>query len=176
MPTHFIIGAMILLSGCQIVSEQVITTHYSDVWETTQTTPPSSVTPNRPTPQQDPNYIAISKTAGNQEYLLADSIKQENGIITATVEYRYAKPQTLPNTGAVYHYNHWHEQIDCTHQIRTIRTTTHYNAAGDIIDANQYPAPNYTDEQRKLLAQPQDKLIQEVCQRIGITPEKKTQT
>ena len=93
-------------------------------------------------------------------------------MITALVEYDYAVPQKLPATGAMYHYNRWFEQIDCANHLRINRTTTHYTANGEIVDANEYPVPKYTPEQIKLLAQPNDGVIREVCKRVGASSPK----
>lgn len=163
-----------LFSGCQTITETetVTKTKYSDLWTSAEVAADSSIQTQMPeinNPDTDPNRILTSKTqSGNREYLFADSIKQENGMVMALIEYRYAQPQKLPSNGLTYTHNHWFEQIDCANSLRTIRTTTHYNAQGEIVDANEYPIAKFTPEQIKLLAQPNDGVIKEVCQRIGM--------
>lgn len=163
-----------LLSGCQMITETetVTKTQYSDLWTSAEVAADDSIqtpTPEMVNPDTDPNRILTSKTeTGNREYLFADSIKQENGTIVALVEYRYAQPQKLPSNGLTYTHNHWFEQIDCANNLRTIRTTTHYNAQGEIVDANEYPIAKLTPAQMKLLAQPDDGVIKEVCKRVNM--------
>lgn len=168
----------VLLSGCQMITEteSVTKTQYSGLWTSAEVAADNSVqtaTPEMVNPDTDPNRILISKTdSGNREYLFADSIRQENGTVVALIEYRYAQPQKLPSNGLTYTHNHWFEQIDCANSLRTIRTTTHYNAQGEIVDANEYPIPKLTPAQMKLLAQPNDGVIKEVCQRVGMNAGK----
>lgn len=168
-----------LLSGCQMITEtESVTTRtaYSDLWTSAEVAADDNVhspVPEIVNPDADPNRILTNQTeSGNREYLFADSIKQENGLVVALVEYRYAQPQKLPSNGLTYTHNHWFEQIDCANRLRTIRTTTHYNAQGEIVDANEYAIAKLTPAQMKLLAQPNDKVIQEVCERIGANTDK----
>lgn len=164
------------LSGCQMISEthNIDTkTTYSDLWTSAEVAADERIhsAPQTVNPDTDPNRIPTSKTeSGNREYLFADSIKQENGKVMALIEYRYAQTQKLPSNGLPYTHNHWFEEIDCANKIRTVRTTTHYNAQGEIVDANEYPAPKLSPAQMKLLAQPDDGVIKEVCQRVGGAP------
>lgn len=124
---------------------------------------------------QDSNKLNTSTDeSGNREFLFLDSIKQENGVITAIVEYRYSKSQTLPANGLNYTHNHWLEQIDCQHKVRSIRATTHYNDVGEIIDSNEYPPPKFKPADLKALSQPNDKVIQEVCARLGLVATSST--
>ncbi|SOD68552.1 hypothetical protein SAMN02746062_01307 [Alysiella filiformis DSM 16848] len=152
-------------------TETTTRTTYSDLWTSAEVAADESIhTPPAATvnPDNDPNRILTSKTeSGNREYLFADSIKQDNGKIMALIEYRYAHTQKLPSNGLLYTHNHWFEEIDCANKIRTVLTTTHYNAQGEIVDANEYPSPKLTPAQMKLLAQPDDGVIKEVCQRVG---------
>ncbi|ULJ63982.1 hypothetical protein [Wielerella bovis] len=172
----------ILFSGCHVIHETRFTTRYTDLWQSQEsddgqpesigvaTSQPEKPTEHKmPDPTRNPNYVPIGEAnaSGSREFLLADSIKQENGVITALIEYHYPKPQKSPATGAWYAYNRWFEQIDCTNSIRTIRTTTHYSANGEIVDANEFPLPKYTADQLKLLSQPNDGVIREVCKRVG---------
>lgn len=111
--------------------------------------------------------LTLTDVSGNREYLILDSIAQERGIITALIEFRYAKPQTLPANGMIYHYNQWREQIDCKNKVRILRVTTHYNAAGEVVDTRDYPLPKYKPAELAALSQANDKVIQHVCERVG---------
>ncbi|ULJ68630.1 hypothetical protein MIS45_07435 [Wielerella bovis] len=172
----------ILFSGCHVIHETRFTTRYTDLWQSQEpddgqpenigvaTSQPEKPTEHKmPDPTRNPNYVPTGEAnpSGSREFLLADSIKQENGVITALIEYHYPKPQKSPATGAWYAYNRWFEQIDCANSIRTIRTTTHYSTNGEIVDANEFPVPKYTADQLKLLSQPNDGVIREVCKRVG---------
>lgn len=161
------------LAGCLKrggeLSEQSFqtTTSYSDNWVTVSGTDPRG---KNDAGAADPNKIPVGGENGNREFLFADSIKQENGVITALVEYRYAAPQVLPETGRSYTHNHWLEQIDCANGIRSIRATTHYNADGQIVDANEYAVPRYSAEDIKMLSKPDDPVIVEACRRVNGAP------
>ena len=80
----------------------------------TYTTSTSTNTPNFSVILNDTNkLLTLTDVSGNREYLVLDSIAQERGVVTALIEFRYVKPQTLPANGMIYHYNQWREQIDC---------------------------------------------------------------
>lgn len=162
-------GTALAVSGCQhlIRTETVADetrTIYSDAWVTV-----SDNTSSTDGTTDNAVKIPVSELDGNREFLFADSIRQENGVITALVEYRYAAPQVLPETGRSYTHNHWLEQIDCHNHIRSIRATTHYNAQNEIVDANEYAVPNYSAEDIKMLSRPDDAVILEVCRRVNGT-------
>lgn len=163
------VSAALLLHGCKIpfikkeISLESFRTTYSPEWETVSSDDGTDAPVAAPA---DSNKIPVSIQDGNREFLFADSIRQENGVITALVEYRYAAPQVLPETGRSYTHNHWLEQIDCNNHIRSIRSTTHYNEANEIVDANEYAVPRYSAEDIKMLAKPEDGVIREVCRRV----------
>lgn len=160
-------GTALAVSGCQhLMRTETVTdetrTIYSDAWVTV-----SDNTSSTDGTTDNAVKIPVSELDGNREFLFADSIRQENGVITALVEYRYAAPQVLPETGRSYTHNHWLEQIDCHNHIRSIRATTHYNAQNEIVDANEYAVPNYSAEDIKMLSRPDDAVILEVCRRVN---------
>lgn len=163
------VSAALLLHGCKIpfikkeISLESFRTTYSSEWETVSSDGGADTPVAAPA---DSNKIPVGIQDGNREFLFADSIRQENGVITALVEYRYAAPQVLPETGRSYTHNHWLEQIDCNNHIRSIRSTTHYNEANEIVDANEYAVPRYSAEDIKMLAKPEDGVIREVCRRV----------
>lgn len=163
------VSAALLLHGCKIpfikkeISLESFRTTYSPEWETVSSDGGTDTPISAPA---DSNKIPVGIQDGNREFLFADSIRQENGVITALVEYRYAAPQVLPETGRSYTHNHWLEQIDCNNHIRSIRSTTHYNDANEIVDANEYAVPRYSAEDIKMLAKPEDGVIREVCRRV----------
>lgn len=111
--------------------------------------------------------LTLTDVSGNREYLILDSISQERGIVTALIEFHYVKPQTLPANGMIYNYNQWREQIDCKNKVRILRNTTHYNAVGEVVDTRDYPLPKYKPAELAALSQPEDKVIQQVCERVG---------
>ncbi|AUX61407.1 hypothetical protein JF634_09825 [Simonsiella muelleri] len=184
-----LIMACLLLVGCQAqrakiaslwsseeVVEDVADAPYSDVSygddanmnNATYTTSTSTNTPNFSVILNDTNkLLTLTDVSGNREYLVLDSIAQERGVVTALIEFRYVKPQTLPANGMIYHYNQWREQIDCKNKVRILRTTTHYNAVGEVVDTRDYPLPKYKPAELAALSQPDDKVIQQVCERVG---------
>ena len=184
-----LIMACLLLVGCQAqrakiaslwsseeVVEDAADAPYSDVSygddanmnNATYTTSTSTNTPNFSVILNDTNkLLTLTDVSGNREYLVLDSIAQERGVVTALIEFRYVKPQTLPANGMVYHYNQWREQIDCKNKVRILRTTTHYNAVGEVVDTRDYPLPKYKPAELAALSQPDDKVIQQVCERVG---------
>lgn len=182
---------MLTLSSCQTYSEIISKkSRFSTLWTSEEVANDASLhqqEADNPNLQQnmtepsfnnpdgeDPNRLLVqTDSSGNREFLLLPSIKKDNQAIVALIEYRYAQPQKHPN-GLMYTHNHWFEQIDCQNKIRTIRTTTHYNHVGQVVDANEYPVPKYTPDQIKLLAQPNDGVIREVCQRMGANPPENT--
>ena len=183
-----LIMACLLLVGCQAqrakiaslwsseeVVEDVADAPYSDVSygddanmnNATYTTSTSTNTPNFSVILNDTNkLLTLTDVSGNREYLVLDSIAQERGVVTALIEFRYVKPQTLPANGMIYHYNQWREQIDCKNKVRILRTTTHYNAVGEVVDTRDYPLPKYKPAELAALSQPDDKVIQQVCERV----------
>ncbi|MDK4684780.1 hypothetical protein [Kingella negevensis] len=174
------VACCFLFSGCQVIEESRMVTKFGEIWKTVGhkvseedqaflSDFSKQDTPNKTDPEKDKNYLKTSSDdAGNREYLLKDSVqKDEIGTVTATIEYFYAKPQTLPETSAIYTHNRWFEQIDCTHSLRTVRMTTYFNAENDVVGANEYPVPKYTPEQIELLAQPNDDVVREVCKQVG---------
>ena len=184
-----LIMACLLLVGCQAqrakiaslwsseeVVEDAADAPYSDVSygddanmnNATYTTSTSTNTPNFSVILNDTNkLLTLTDVSGNREYLVLDSIAQERGVVTALIEFRYVKPQTLPANGMIYHYNQWREQIDCKNKVRILRTTTHYNAVGEVVDTRDYPLPKYKPAELAALSQPDDKVIQQVCERVG---------
>jgi|GEM_PF-5369717 hypothetical protein len=184
-----LIMACLLLVGCQAqrakiaslwsseeVVEDAADAPYSDVSygddanmnNATYTTSTSTNTPNFSVILNDTNkLLTLTDVSGNREYLVLDSIAQERGVVTALIEFRYVKPQTLPANGMIYHYNQWREQIDCKNKVRILRTTTHYNAVGEVVDTRDYPLPKYKPAELAVLSQPDDKVIQQVCERVG---------
>ena len=184
-----LIMACLLLVGCQAqrakiaslwsseeVVEDAADAPYSDVSygddanmnNATYTTTTSTNTPNFSVILNDTNkLLTLTDVSGNREYLVLDSIAQERGVVTALIEFRYVKPQTLPANGMIYHYNQWREQIDCKNKVRILRTTTHYNAVGEVVDTRDYPLPKYKPAELAALSQPDDKVIQQVCERVG---------
>ena len=184
-----LIMACLLLVGCQAqrakiaslwsseeVVEDAADAPYSDVSygddanmnNATYTTSTSTNTPNFSVILNDTNkLLTLTHVSGNREYLVLDSIAQERGVVTALIEFRYVKPQTLPANGMIYHYNQWREQIDCKNKVRILRTTTHYNAVGEVVDTRDYPLPKYKPAELAALSQPDDKVIQQVCERVG---------
>lgn len=182
---------MLTLSSCQTYSEIISKkSRFSTLWTSEEVANDASLhqqEADNPNLQQnmtepsfnnpdgeDPNRLLVqTDSSGNREFLLLPSIKKDNQAIVALIEYRYAQPQKHPN-GLMYTHNHWFEQIDCQNKIRTIRTTTHYNHVGQVVDANEYSVPKYTPDQIKLLAQPNDGVIREVCQRMGANPPETT--
>ena len=184
-----LIMACLLLVGCQAqrakiaslwsseeVVEDVADAPYSDVSygddanmnNATYTTSTSTNTPNFSVILNDTNkLLTLTDVSGNREYLVLDSIAQERGVVTALIEFRYVKPQTLPANGMIYHYNQWREQIDCKNKVRILRATTHYNAVGEVVDTRDYPLPKYKPAELAALSQPDDKVIQQVCERVG---------
>ena len=184
-----LIMACLLLVGCQAqrakiaslwsseeVVEDAADAPYSDVSygddanmnNATYTTSTSTNTPNFSVILNDTNkLLTLTHVSGNREYLALDSIAQERGVVTALIEFRYVKPQTLPANGMIYHYNQWREQIDCKNKVRILRTTTHYNAVGEVVDTRDYPLPKYKPAELAALSQPDDKVIQQVCERVG---------
>lgn len=135
------------------------TTSYSPEWTTISTTSNSSTEP-----QSSINkWLASTDDNGNREFLFTDSVRTDKGITTALIEYRYASAQILPENHKAYTHNHWLEQIDCIHHIRTIRATTQYSEDNQIIDANEYPVPKYSRDDLQALSKPDDPIIQKVC-------------
>lgn len=136
------------------------TTSYSPEW----TTISASNTPIDRQPTMNNNkWLASTDDNGNREFLFTDSVHIDKGIITALIEYRYSSAQILPENHKTYTHNHWLEQIDCVHHIRTIRATTQYSEDNQIIDANEYPVPKYSHDDLKSLSKPDDPIIQKVC-------------
>lgn len=173
-----LIMACLLLSACQTQREK-----FTSIWSPAEVVEEAAAHPtsyddnmldnplgqnHEPAISRDPNkLLTLTDVSGNREYLLLDSIAQERGILTALIEFRYVRPQTLPSNGMTYHYNQWREQIDCKNKVRILRTTTHYNMAGEIVDTINYPLPKYKPAELAALSQPNDKAIQEVCERSG---------
>lgn len=156
-------------TACQVSKSRFIPSSWRTIESTTETVSDNTQgeEPDTQVLQDSNKILTLTDGAGNREYLLADSIQQQNGITTALIEFRYAKTQTLPANGMPYTHNHWLEQIDCQNKVRLLRSTTHYNNLGEIVDTNEYPLPKYKPAELAALAQPNDKVIQEVCQRIG---------
>lgn len=174
-----LIMACVLLSACQAQREKFIS-----LWSPSEVADDASAhptdyaslidnplgQPHTPAQADAPNkLLTMTDMSGNREYLFTDSISQERGILTALIEFRYVRPQTLPANGMTYHYNQWREQIDCKNKVRILRTTTHYNLAGEIVDTINYPLPKYKPAELAALAQPNDKAIQYICERAGET-------
>lgn len=181
MPTRLgLIMACLLLAACQTQREK-----FTSIWSPAEVVEDASTYPSvdyanlmdnplgqpHSTAQADaPNkLLTLTDMSGNREYLFTDSISQERGILTALIEFRYVRPQTLPANGMTYHYNQWREQIDCKNKVRILRTTTHYNLAGEIVDTINYPLPKYKPAELAALSQPNDKAIQYICERAGET-------
>lgn len=173
-----LIMACLLLSACQSQREKFTSiwspaevvedaTAYSNNYDNSMLDNPLGQN-HEPAISRDPNkLLTLTDVSGNREYLLLDSIAQERGILTALIEFRYVRPQTLPANGMTYHYNQWREQIDCKNKVRILRTTTHYNLGGEIVDTINYPLPKYKPAELAALSQPNDKVIMEVCERSG---------
>ncbi len=173
-----LIMTCLLLSACQTQREK-----FTSIWSPAEVVEDASAHPadynqllDNPLGQtvdnsavvNDPNkLLTLTDISGNREYLILDRISQERGILTAMIEFRYVKPQTLPANGMTYHYNQWREQIDCKNKVRILRNTTHYNMAGEIVDTIDYPLPKYKPAELAALSQPDDKVIQYVCERAG---------
>lgn len=175
-----LIMACLLLSACQTQREK-----FTSIWSPAEVVEEAAAHPtsyddnildnplgqnHEPAISRDPNkLLTLTDVSGNREYLLLDSIAQERGILTALIEFRYVRPQTLPSNGMTYHCNQWREQIDCKNKVRILRTTTHYNLAGEIVDTRDYPLPKYKPAELAALSQPDDKAIQYVCSKTGAT-------
>lgn len=176
-----------LFSGCHVLTQSQVQTHFSDSWrnvgsetssdsdlfkaESRVVEPSNFMTPrHEPNPDKNPHYILTSSPSNGHEYLLEDSVRDDNGTIVAWIEFRYLTPQTLPEKNLKYFYNRWYEQIDCEHKVRILRATFSYDVHGEVVDAHQYTAPAYSPEQLQAIAQPNDGVIRAVCQHVEKVP------
>ena len=167
-----LIMACLLLVGCQAQRAKIASLWSSEeVVEDAADAPYSDVSYGDDANMNNATYTTSTSTnTPNFSVILNDTNKlltQERGVVTALIEFRYVKPQTLPANGMIYHYNQWREQIDCKNKVRILRTTTHYNAVGEVVDTRDYPLPKYKPAELAALSQPDDKVIQQVCERVG---------